>query len=52
MTTTLFTDAACVQHQPPDGHPESPARLEAVWQALNQPTFAALDRRTPRDRQR
>ena len=49
MTTTLFTDAACVQHQPPDGHPERPARLEAVWQALNHTAFAGLDRRTPRN---
>jgi len=31
-----------------DGHPERPARLEAVWQALSAPAFAALDRRTPR----
>jgi acetoin utilization deacetylase AcuC-like enzyme len=48
MTTTLFTDAACAQHQPPEGHPERPARLETVWRALNAPEFAALDRRTPR----
>ena len=48
MTTTLFTDAACVQHQPPDGHPERPARLEAVWRALDAPAFDGLDRRTPR----
>jgi len=31
-----------------DGHPERPARLEAVWQALNDPAFDGLDRRSPR----
>ncbi len=49
MTTTLFTDLACAQHQPPEGHPERPARLEAVWQALNGPAFVGLDRRKPRE---
>jgi acetoin utilization deacetylase AcuC-like enzyme len=39
MTTTLFTEAACAQHQPPEGHPERPARLEAVRRA----TGALLD---------
>ena len=48
MPTTLFTSAACAQHQPMEGHPECPARLEAVWQALNAPAFAGLDRRSPR----
>jgi len=48
MTTALFTSAACTGHRPMDGHPESPARLEAVWQALETPAFAALDRRSPR----
>ncbi|MCA8929224.1 MAG: histone deacetylase family protein [Alphaproteobacteria bacterium] len=48
MTTTLFTTAACAAHRPPDGHPERPERLEAVWQALAAPPFAALDRRSPR----
>ena len=48
MTTTLFTDAACAQHRPPEGHPERRERLEAVWDALKAPAFDALDRRTPR----
>tara|TARA_R110002073_G_scaffold87534_1_gene207792 strand:+ start:38 stop:976 length:939 start_codon:yes stop_codon:yes gene_type:complete len=48
MTTTFFTDTTCAQHHPPDGHPERPARLEAVWKALNAPAFEALDRRSPR----
>ncbi len=48
MPTTLFTSTACTGHQPMEGHPERPARLEAVWQALDAPGFAALDRRVPR----
>jgi acetoin utilization deacetylase AcuC-like enzyme len=30
------------------GHPERPARLEAVWHALSDSAFATLDRREPR----
>ncbi|WP_199535743.1 histone deacetylase family protein [Dyella psychrodurans] len=40
----LFTHAVCLQHDPGPGHPESPARLRAVLQALDQDRFAALDR--------
>ncbi len=44
MTATLYTHAACLRHNAGPGHPESPARLQAVLEALNDPTFAALAR--------
>ena len=34
MTTLLFTDDACLEHDPGPGHPESPSRLRAVLSAL------------------
>lgn len=40
----LYTHAACLQHDPGPGHAEKPARLQAVWQALDQDRYAALDR--------
>ncbi|MFK2892425.1 histone deacetylase family protein [Dyella flagellata] len=40
----LFTHAVCLQHDPGLGHPESPARLKAVLQALDQDRFASVDR--------
>jgi len=45
LTTALFTHAACVEHDTGPGHPESPARLKAVLDALEGVAFAALDRR-------
>ena len=45
MTTLLYTHAACVDHDPGQYHPECPARLRAVLDALDTPEFAALDRR-------
>ena len=45
MTTLLYTHDACVQHEPGKMHPEHPARLKAIWKALEAPTFDALDRR-------
>jgi acetoin utilization deacetylase AcuC-like enzyme len=45
MPTLLFTHAACLEHDPGEYHPESPARLRAVLAALDAPEFAALDRR-------
>jgi len=45
MTTLLYTHAACLEHDPGQYHPECPARLEAVLNALSAPEFAALDRR-------
>jgi acetoin utilization deacetylase AcuC-like enzyme len=44
MITALYTHNLCLQHQPGPGHPESPARLQAVLEALDQDIFAALDR--------
>src|SRR6185312_1744842 len=40
----LYTHPACLDHDPGIGHPESPARLHAVLQALDAPPFAAIER--------
>jgi len=40
----LYTHSACLEHDPGVGHPESPARLRAVLQALDDPRFAAIER--------
>lgn len=45
MTTLLYTHPACLDHDPGTHHPESPARLRAVLDALSGPQFEALDRR-------
>src|SRR5438094_715702 len=45
MTTLLYTHPACLEHDPGQYHPESPARLRAVLSALDAPEFAGLDRR-------
>ena len=45
MTTLLYSHPACLEHDPGPGHPENPARLEAVLAALEAPAFAALERR-------
>ena len=45
MTTLLYTHRACLDHDPGTHHPESPARLRAVLDALAGPQFAALERR-------
>ena len=45
MTTLLYTHEACLRHDPGRHHPESPARLRAVLDALDAPEFARLDRR-------
>ena len=45
MTTLLYTHPACLEHDPGDYHPESPARLRAVLEALDAPEFARLERR-------
>lgn len=42
MTTLVYTHAACLAHVPGPGHPEAPARLEAVLDALRAAEFAAL----------
>lgn len=45
MRTGLFTHEACLDHDTGQSHPESPARLKAVLQALDDPAFTNLDRR-------
>jgi acetoin utilization deacetylase AcuC-like enzyme len=45
MTTLLYTHPACLAHDPGQYHPETPARLQAVLEALSAPEFAALERR-------
>jgi acetoin utilization deacetylase AcuC-like enzyme len=45
MTTLLFTHPACLEHDPGRHHPEGPARLRAVLDALGDPEFARLERR-------
>ena len=45
MTTLLFSHPACLEHEPGPTHPESPARLRAVLDALEAAEFAGLVRR-------
>jgi acetoin utilization deacetylase AcuC-like enzyme len=45
MTTLLYTHPSCLEHDPGQYHPEMPARLKAVLDALSAPGFAALGRR-------
>ncbi len=47
MTTLLYTHDACVHHEPGKMHPEHPARLKAIWKALDEPAYKALERREP-----
>jgi acetoin utilization deacetylase AcuC-like enzyme len=42
MSTLIYTHAACMEHRPGPGHPESPERLAAVLAALRAPGFEAL----------
>lgn len=43
MTTLLYTHPACLEHDTGFGHPESPARLTAILNALRAAPFAALE---------
>ncbi len=45
MSTILISHPACVEHDMGPMHPESPARLKAVLEALTADEFRALDRR-------
>ena len=42
MPTLLVSHPSCLGHDTGSGHPERPARLQAVLQALSHPAFAAL----------
>jgi acetoin utilization deacetylase AcuC-like enzyme len=42
MTTLIYSHPACLEHKPGPGHPESPARLTAVLDALHAPEFSEL----------
>jgi acetoin utilization deacetylase AcuC-like enzyme len=44
MHPQLYTHPICLRHSAGPGHPESPARLQAVLEALDQDRFATLDR--------
>jgi acetoin utilization deacetylase AcuC-like enzyme len=44
MTTALITHSACLYHETPPGHPESPDRLRAVLHRLERPEFTKLAR--------
>ncbi|MCG8547085.1 MAG: histone deacetylase family protein [Alphaproteobacteria bacterium] len=45
MQTILYTHDACLEHDPGEHHPESPARLRAVLAAMEAEEFQHLDRR-------
>ena len=45
MTTALITHPACLNHVPPQGHPERPARLSEVLKSLDAPEFRSLLRK-------
>jgi acetoin utilization deacetylase AcuC-like enzyme len=45
MTTLLLSHDSCLAHDTGQHHPEQPARLRAVLDALGRPAFAALVRR-------
>ncbi|MGN6790612.1 MAG: histone deacetylase family protein [Rhodanobacteraceae bacterium] len=40
----VYTHPACFEHDPGADHPESPARLRAVLDALDEPRFAKFER--------
>jgi acetoin utilization deacetylase AcuC-like enzyme len=49
MTTQIYTHPACLDHDMGAGHPERPARLEAILAALRAPDFTPLGwREAPR----
>ena len=45
MTTGLYTHASCLGHDTGPGHPERIQRLVAILRLLDDPLYAALDRR-------
>ncbi|HTK80042.1 MAG TPA: histone deacetylase family protein [Rhizomicrobium sp.] len=44
MATALISHPECFRHEPPDSHPERPARLRAVLSELEHPRFSSLVR--------
>jgi acetoin utilization deacetylase AcuC-like enzyme len=42
MTTLLLSHPVCLEHQPPDGHPERPDRLKIIERILSTPHFDEL----------
>jgi acetoin utilization deacetylase AcuC-like enzyme len=44
MNVAIYSHRDCLAHDPGTGHPESPARLAAVLEALDDPRFALFDR--------
>jgi len=48
MATSIFTDPRFLDHLPGAGHPESPARLEAILTDLAARPIAGTETRTPR----
>ena len=48
MATSIFTDPRFLDHLPGAGHPESPARLEAILTDLAARPVAGTETRTPR----
>ena len=48
MATSIFTDPRFLEHLPGAGHPESPARLEAILTDLAVRPVAGTQTRTPR----
>ena len=44
MTTLLLHHPTCVDHTPPEGHPERPDRIRAIDQILSSPHFDDLAR--------
>lgn len=44
MNVAIYSHPDCLAHDPGAGHPESPSRLAAVLEALDDPRFALFDR--------
>ena len=44
MNVAIYSHRDCLAHDPGAGHPESPARLAAVLEALDDPRFALFER--------
>jgi acetoin utilization deacetylase AcuC-like enzyme len=42
MTTLLLTHPLCIEHRPPEGHPERPDRLKIIDRILSTPHFETL----------